>query len=132
MTIAEWNALAALLDHLWPGDFTTEDSSAYHLVLGSSPAHPVRDAIRELAASDEWRPTPAKILKRAGLNAKSQRRHAWRQHFSALEHTYGRDQAIAQLDPLGDLEAHYPPELPAGTTYHTRHARREQLTQGNR
>ena len=127
MTIPEWNSLAALIDHLWPGDFTTEDSNAFHLVLGPYPAAPVRQAIGELAATDDWRPPPSKILKRAGLTAKAERRQAWRAHFNALEHTYGRAQAIAQLDPTVSLEAHYPAELPAGTTYHTRHHGRQQI-----
>ena len=125
MTRAEWEAIAIALDHLWPGDFTEDDSAAWFLVMGQYPARPIEQAVAQLAGSDQWRPYPAKLIATAGLLQKSRRRDSWQQHFTALEYTYGRAAAIEQLDQEGNLEAHYPSGLPVGQTYFTRRQRNE-------
>ena len=116
MTEAEWNRLAAMLDHLWPGDFLAADSDAYQLVMHDYPADRVEAAIVALASSSQWRPHPAAILAHPTVSEWSRRRAEWVGRFVWLQEHFGRPAAIAQLDPTGMRSEHYPPEPEPGST----------------
>jgi hypothetical protein len=121
MTRGEWETIAVALDHLWPGDFTDEDSAAWYLVMRNYPAQAIETAVQQLAAKLEWRPFPAAVIQFAETHDEwSRRRARWLENFTSLEYTFGRAVAIEQCDPERKLESHYPPEPVAGTTYATR------------
>lgn len=116
MTTTEWNRCAALLDHLWPGEFTDADADAFYLVMRDYPARQVEAAITTLAATDQWRPNPARILATGALGEYASRRRDWRARFEWLQRNFGRAAAIAELDPDGTRTDHYPPEPRPGST----------------
>ena len=113
MTREEFARVAVVLDECWPnsGPFTETAEAAYFAVLRGRDASDVEKALQRLvAAGQRWRPTPSEISVSMGP-LPADRVRLFQANLAFYVERYGRNVAIELLDPRGELEGYYPPEL---------------------